>query len=109
MLRHLHLLLLFWVMLSLVGCTAAPNYWDEAKPGQKKILVSFPPLYSITHAVAGENGYVLALLTTQGPHDYEGTQTDLFKVNKADLYIYNGLTLDDVFTEKMLKNHKNKN
>jgi zinc transport system substrate-binding protein len=90
------------------GCTPAPNFWDDAKPGQKKVLVSFPPLYAITHAVAGDNAYVMCLLTTQGPHEYDGAATDLLKVNKADLFIYNGLTLDDTFANKMLKNHKNK-
>jgi zinc transport system substrate-binding protein len=95
-------------LLSLASCTPAPNSWVDAKPGQKKVLVSFPPLYAITHAVAGDNAYVLCLLTTQGPHEYEGSATDLLKVNKADLFIYNGLTLDDAFAGKMLKNHKNK-
>ena len=95
------------ILLSLSSCTPAPNYWDEAKPGQKKILVSFPPLYSITQAVAGENAYVLCLLTANGPHEYDGTATDLLKVRYADLFIYNGLTLDDTFVEKIQANHKN--
>jgi zinc transport system substrate-binding protein len=93
--------------LVLPGCTPAPNFWTEAKSGQKKVLVSFPPLYSITHAVAGDSAYVLCLLTTHGPHEYDGAATDLFKVNKADLFIYNGLTLDDTFADKMMRNHKN--
>jgi ABC-type Zn uptake system ZnuABC Zn-binding protein ZnuA len=33
---------------------------------------------------------------------------DLLKVNKADLLIYNGLTLDEVFVDKMIRNRKNK-
>ena len=85
--------------LSPIACTPAPNYWKEAKPGQKKILVSFPPLYSITQAIAGEDAYVLCMLTSQGPHDYDGSPTDAYKVSKADLFIYNGLTLDDAFAE----------
>ena len=44
---------------------------------------------------------------TNGPHEYEGTQTDIFKINKADLYIFNGLTLDDAFTKGMLRNQTN--
>jgi zinc transport system substrate-binding protein len=92
---------------TLVSCGKTPNFWVEAKPNQKKILVSFPPLYAFTHAVAGDDAYVLCMLTTQGPHDYDGAPTDLFKVNKADLFIYNGLTLDDQFVDKMKLNHKN--
>ncbi|HZZ80614.1 MAG TPA: zinc ABC transporter substrate-binding protein [Gemmataceae bacterium] len=82
--------------------------WTEAKPGQKKILVSFPPLYSITHAIAGDDAYVLSLLTGKGPHDYEGAPTDLFMVNNADLLIFNGLTLDDAFVNRMRSGHRNK-
>ena len=94
--------------ISLTSCSRAPDYWTEAKPSQKKILVSFPPLYCFAHAVAGDEGFVL-LVTNTGPHEYEGTQTDIFKVNKADLYIYNGLTLDDNFTDRMLRGHTNRN
>lgn len=105
-------LLIFIALSSLpgcFGCTPAPDYWVDAKPGQKKILVTFPPLYSFTHAVAGDDAYVLCMLTTQGPHGYEGGPTDLFKVERADLLISNGLTLDDQFVEqKMLRNHKNR-
>src|ERR1019366_8316282 len=96
------------LVFSLTSCSPAPNFWAEAKSGQKKVLVSFPPVYSIAHAIGGENAYVLCLLTAQGPHEYDGAATDLFKVNKADLFIFNGLTLDDNFADKMLRNHKNK-
>src|SRR5437867_4108085 len=105
--RRSYLVLLLLVILSLPllymsGCTPAPDFWTEAKPGQKKILVSFPPLYCITHAVAGEDAYVLCLLTTEGPHDYDGAPTDALKVGEADLVISNGLGLDDAFIDKML-------
>jgi ABC-type Zn uptake system ZnuABC Zn-binding protein ZnuA len=92
----------------LTSCTPAPNVWIEAKPDQKKVLVSFPPLYAITHAVAGEDAFVLSLLTGKGPHDYDGAPSDIFMVNKADLLIYNGLTLDDVFVKHMRDSHSNK-
>lgn len=88
----------------LVGCSGAPNFWEEARPGQKKVLVSFPPLYCIAHAVVGDDAYVLSLLTTHGPHDYDGGPTDPLKVRDADLVIFNGLSLDDAFVEKMLRN-----
>jgi ABC-type Zn uptake system ZnuABC Zn-binding protein ZnuA len=104
--RRSYLLMLLCLSL-LAGCGKPPNFWEEAKPSQKKVLVSFAPLYAITHAVAGEDAYVLCMLTTTGPHAYEGQPTDLFKVNKADLFIYNGLELDDLFVAKILRNHKN--
>ena len=105
--RRSYLLAVACVSL-LPGCSPAPNYWIEATPNQKKILVSFPPLYSFTHAVAGKDAYVLCLLTAQGPHGRDIAPTDIFKVNKADLFIYNGLTLDDLFADKMMLQRKNK-
>ena len=95
--------LLFSIALGSSGCTPAPDFWVEAKPSQNKILVSFPPLYCITHAVAGDDAYVLCLLTSQGPHDYDGGPTDPLKVADADLVISNGLGLDDAFVDKMLR------
>ena len=83
--RRSHLLTVFCLSLLWIesGCTKLPNYWDEAKPGQKRILVSFPPLYAITHAVAGDDAYVLSMLSVNGPHGYDFNTTDLSKVNKA--------------------------
>ena len=107
--RHSYLLIpigFSLALLAFMGCSREPNFWVEAKPGQKKILVSFPPLYAITHAVAGDNAYVLCLLSMQGPHDYDGAATDVLKLNKADLFIYNGLTLDDLFAKRMLDTHR---
>ncbi len=104
---YLLILLCFPIFIGLNGCTLAPNFWTDAKPGQKKVLVTFPPLYSITHAVGGDDVYVLCMLTTSGPHGYQGAPTDLFMVNKADLLLYNGLSLDEDFVDKMLHNHMN--
>lgn len=95
------------VFVFFFGCAKVPDYWSEAKPGQKKVLVSFPPLYCIAHAVAGDDAYVLCL-TTDGVHEHEKTLSDLHKLNKADLYIYNGLTLDNDFSDKLLRNRSNK-
>lgn len=108
--RRAYLLMLLGIpLLALVeGCSPPPNFWEEAKPTQKRILVSFPPLYAITHAIAGEDAYVLSMLTGTGPHDYDGAAADLFMLNKADLLIYNGLTLDDTFAKRMLQSHRNK-
>src|SRR5262245_18618958 len=105
--RHLYLIALF-VVTTLAGCSPVREEWAEAKPNQKKILVSFPPLYALTQAIAGDDAYVLCMLTAQGPHGHDVAATDMHKVNKADLFIYNGLTLDDDFVNRMLENHKNK-
>jgi len=99
--------LVLTLAILITGCQPAPNFWVEAKKDQKRILVTFPPLYSIAQAVAGEDGYVLCMLTTQGPHGYDGALTDNQKVNKADFFIANGLYLDDAFVDRMMRTHKN--
>jgi ABC-type Zn uptake system ZnuABC Zn-binding protein ZnuA len=87
--------------LGFVGCTKAPDPWKDAKPGQKRILTTFPPLYSLTQAVVGDDAFVLCFLTTEGPHDYEFNPVDAVKAKGADLIISNGLTLDDEFVHKL--------
>jgi zinc transport system substrate-binding protein len=103
-------LLLWLAVLTLpfffAGCAKLPDFWADARPTQKKVLVSFPPLYCLTHAVAGDDAFVLCMLTTQGPHDYHGVPTDPLKTEKADLYICNGLELDDNFSLYLMKNRR---
>jgi zinc transport system substrate-binding protein len=104
---YLLLLLAFLTLpFFFASCATVPDFWADAKPTQKKVLVSFPPLYCITHAVGGDDTYVLCMLTTQGPHDYVGVPTDSIKAAKADLYICNGLTLDDDFSRYLYKNRR---
>jgi ABC-type Zn uptake system ZnuABC Zn-binding protein ZnuA len=83
------------------GCSRPPDPWKDAKAGQKHILVTFPPLYSLAHAVAGDDAYVLCFLTTQGPHDYQFNPVDGIKAKGADLLISNGLGLDDTFVGRL--------
>ena len=81
------------------GCSEAVNPWSDAKPGQLKVLTSFPPLYCFTANVAGEHAAVKCVLTSTGPHDYSATHVDSLKVARADLFVVNGLELDDFALE----------
>lgn len=83
------------VLLVLSGCGRHEDPWDEATGEGPKVLVSFPPLYCFTKKVAGDHAKVLSLLTTVGPHDYNPSSSDAIKPMKADLFLVNGLTLDD--------------
>jgi zinc transport system substrate-binding protein len=94
--RHLRSGLLVLPLLALLfaGCSKAANPWQGARPGQKRVLVSFAPIYCMTHAVAGDDAYVLCLLTTQGPHGYTDTPADMLKLHRAELILTNGLGLE---------------
>jgi zinc transport system substrate-binding protein len=84
------------------GCSKPPDPWISAKAGQKRVLVTFPPLYCLTHAIAGDDAYVLCFLSTgDGPHDYQFNALDGIKAKGADLLICNGLGLDDAFVDKL--------
>jgi zinc transport system substrate-binding protein len=86
---------LFWAG----GCGAPESPWESLPGGAKHVLVSFPPLYCFAKNVAGPDAKVLSLLSTVGPHDYQPTAADALKVRKADLFLINGLGLDEFITK----------
>lgn len=87
--------LVFLASALLPGCGASHDPWEDAKPGQKKILAVTPALYCITKNVAGDHVAVACLLSDRGPHDYEPVPNDAARARKADLFLANGLDLDD--------------
>jgi zinc transport system substrate-binding protein len=92
--------------LGFAGCSRAPDPWKGAKQGQKRILVTFPPLFCLTHAIAGDDAYVLCFLSNNDPHDYQFTAADGVKAKDADLLISNGLDLDDAFVAHLKEHSK---
>jgi zinc transport system substrate-binding protein len=94
-------LIAFVVPFFFVGCEAKPpDQWANVEGGNKRILVSFPPLYCFAKQIAGPDARVLCLVNELGVHHFEPTPDDVFKASKADLILYNGLGLDD---EKVLR------
>jgi ABC-type Zn uptake system ZnuABC Zn-binding protein ZnuA len=84
----------------LAGCTSGGGDPWQDRPGPK-VLAFFPPLYSLAASVAGDDAQVLPLLTTKGPHDYEPKPSDARKLRRADLFLVNGLGLDDTVAAKL--------
>ena len=83
-----------------LGCAQMPDPWLEV-PGKFKVLVSFPPIYSMVKSIAGDRAAVISLCTTTGPHDYSFNVKDTILLRKADLFFYNGLDLDDLFVGRL--------
>lgn len=77
------------------GCSKARDPWADVPGTGPKVLVSFPPLYCFTREVAGDHAQVLSMLTTTGPHDYQPVAADALKAVEADLFLVNGLGLDE--------------
>src|SRR5580765_191 len=84
--------------IALGGCSKAPDPWDAVEGGQLRVLVSFPPLYCFTKAVADKDAKVQTLLAATGPHDHHATASDAHLAAGANLFFVNGLTLDDFVT-----------
>jgi ABC-type Zn uptake system ZnuABC Zn-binding protein ZnuA len=101
-------LLLGLFLWGIAGCRHEADSWTGLG-GPPRVLVSFPPLYSFTKSVAGNNAAVLSLLTNQGPHGYEFQQRDVLLLREADIFFVNGLGLDDVYTERMTNSSGNPN
>jgi ABC-type Zn uptake system ZnuABC Zn-binding protein ZnuA len=93
------LVMLLAAVVLLPGCRKAEDPWGNVKGGPPRVLVSFAPLYCFAKAVAGDEVAVLSLTTTIGPHDHSADADDAIAAQKADLFLANGLTLDDFVTK----------
>jgi zinc transport system substrate-binding protein len=87
------------VLGSLHGCGKAKDPWGQVEGGKLKVLVSFPPLYCFTKAVADKDAKVETLLSATGPHEHQATASDAHLASGANLFIVNGLGLDDFVTK----------
>jgi ABC-type Zn uptake system ZnuABC Zn-binding protein ZnuA len=92
-------------LLSL-GCGSPDDPW-KGQAGPPRVVATFPPLECFVKNVAGDNAGVLTLATTLGPHHYEPTVDETLKLRRADLFLVNGLQLDDHFADKMARNSHN--
>ncbi|MFN4261598.1 MAG: metal ABC transporter substrate-binding protein [Gemmataceae bacterium] len=101
--------LVFWTLTALMtsGCGSAPDDPWPDKPGPR-VLVSFAPLASLAANVAGDDASVLCLLSTTGPHHFSPTPHDVSKLQRADLFLINGLGMDDRFCTKLRDSCGNK-
>ena len=81
-----------------LGCTGGPDGWPD-RPGPK-VVASFPPVASIALAVAGPDAVVLPVMSGQSPHGGEPKPGELRLLRRADLFVINGLGLDDRLATK---------
>jgi len=91
--------------LALSGCGKTPDPWPE-KPGLR-VLTSFAPLYCFTLNVAGDDANVLCVMAETGPHEFDPTPRDAAAVKRADLFLINGLDLDNDIARKLTRGSQN--
>jgi zinc transport system substrate-binding protein len=80
------------------GCASAPDPW-AGLPGEPRVVVTIPPLYSFVRAVAGKRAAIKCLCTTTGPHHYELDYRDARLLERGDLFFAIGLKLDNKFSD----------
>lgn len=96
------------VAVPLLGCSSKPDAdpWADAG-GKPKVVASFAPIWCFAANVAGPDAVVKPLMTTQGPHHFDGTATEARLFAGADLVFVNGLGLDDKRVKKLVAGARN--
>jgi len=100
---------LFTLLLSfsfLAGCAGNPG--GQASSGKLSVVTSFYPMYDFACKVGGDRVSVTNL-TPAGvePHDWEPSSSDMIKLEKADVFIYNGAGMEH-WVDSVLSSLENK-
>jgi zinc transport system substrate-binding protein len=73
------------------------------------VVVSFYPIYDFTKNIGKEKVNISHLIPFNvEPHDWEPSPGDIIKLDKADLFIYNGKSLEP-WAESIIKSGNNRN
>lgn len=98
--RFLPVLLL--PLAAAVGCAANTSDGDGWPATQgPKVVTSFAPVRCFALNVAGDHAAVRAVMSTQGPHHFQPGRSDAKMLAGADLFLINGLGLDDGIANRM--------
>lgn len=90
----------------LPGCGSGDSGWPD-RPGPK-VVVSFAPIYCFAVNVAGDAAVVRNMMTGSGPHHFNPTDVEARMVRGADLFLINGLGLDDRQADVIRKSSRNR-
>ena len=86
----------------LAGCSESSSDPWSAAGHKRKVLVSFPPLYSFAKSVAGDDAEVKCLMTGEGAHFHgDATPAKIRLAAGCDVFFLNGLLLDDDLANKL--------
>lgn len=93
------------LLVGAVGCTKQDK---KEESGKIKIMVSINPLKEFAEAV-GKDLVDVDTLVPEGmePHDFEPKSKDLVELNKSDIFVYNGLGMEE-WLDKVLNTIQDK-
>lgn len=82
------------VTVPLSGCSSN-NSTQPSDKGKIGVVTTFYPLYELAKQVGGDHVNVINLVPTGvEPHDYEPTPQDVARMQKTNIFIYNGAGLE---------------
>ncbi|MDU8978203.1 MAG: zinc ABC transporter substrate-binding protein, partial [Clostridium perfringens] len=78
-----------------VGCQSAKTAENKKDNGKVDVTVSIEPLREFTEIVGGDKVNVKTMVPNgTEPHDFEPKTQDLLELNKAKVFVYNGLGME---------------
>ncbi|QAA31476.1 metal ABC transporter solute-binding protein, Zn/Mn family [Clostridium manihotivorum] len=79
--------------VALIGCTKKTEQKNDEK---LKVTVSINPLKEFAQAIGGDK-IDINMMVPEGmePHDFEPKSKDLIELNKSQIFIYNGLGMEE--------------
>lgn len=84
--------------------SAVPAHSADAPPKKLKVVTSFLPIQSHTAAIAGDRAEVKQLLDKDaGPHDFQLTPAAVRLLAEADLFIINGVGMEEWLDDLLAK------
>ncbi len=93
-----------WFLMLLSFCVLSLAFGAD----RLNVVVTIPPLGSLTRELVGDKGEVIVLLPPgASPHVYEPTADKMKLIARADLFVENGAGLE-MWAEKMLKGSSNR-
>lgn len=97
---------IFILMLALAGCV---NNNTDKTSSKLNVYTSIYPLYDFTYKIGGDKINVQNMVP-QGtePHLWEPTPTEIAKLSKADMLIYNGMGVES-WIDKVIASNESKN
>lgn len=91
-----------------VGCQSTKTAENKNDNGKIAVTVSIEPLREFTEIVGGDKVNVKTMVPNgTEPHDFEPKTQDLLELNKANIFVYNGLGMEH-WKEQVLNTIENK-
>jgi zinc/manganese transport system substrate-binding protein len=95
-------ILLLVILALLSSACQSSGVADQPSSGKKTIVVTYSILGAIVKDLVGDTANVVVLIPNgQDPHEWEPSAKDIETVNKADLIVQNGLSLEGGLTKTL--------